>query len=384
MKVLFVGHSAGLTGAPKSFLLIIKHLVSNYKVKGFLLLRETGPLVKDYSDWVEVKHHIPTRFYGSKRKLIFGTILKKIGLKLYWWKLKKQITEFNPDLIYSNTIINQNALNWLSFLNVPVITHVRELESSINFYGGAPLVKFMDQKTNLFITVSNAVKELLMNTYQIRSEKIEVIHNFADLNDFDKVEDIKPLFFEKHHLPANAFIVGSSGGILWRKGPDLFVQLAAQMKKSNPDLPIYFVWLGAEDSPFLTDLKYDLRQLGLTNIIFLPLTDQPYPIYKIFDVFALMSRDEPYARTVMEVAMLEKPILCFEKSGGIPEFVEEDAGEIVPYLDLNILAKKIIELYENRNLLDRKGKRAKEKLISEFSLTAQMNKIHSICRQQLN
>ncbi|MDH6063711.1 hypothetical protein, partial [Umezakia ovalisporum] len=55
----------------------------------------------------------------------------------------------------------------------------------------------------------------------------------------------------------------------------------------------------------------------------------------------------------LEAASLGKPILCFDKAGGEPEFVEDDCGFIVPYLDLDAADMNLISLrslrYSNPN-----------------------------------
>ena len=56
--------------------------------------------------------------------------------------------------------------------------------------------------------------------------------------------------------------------------------------------------------------------------------------FSIFDVFALMFREDPFPLVCLEAALLEKPNLCFARAGGASELVESDSGFVVPYLDL--------------------------------------------------
>ena len=46
--ILFIGHDASLTGAPKSLLLIIEHVSKNYKEQISIILKEGGPLEEEY------------------------------------------------------------------------------------------------------------------------------------------------------------------------------------------------------------------------------------------------------------------------------------------------------------------------------------------------
>jgi glycosyltransferase involved in cell wall biosynthesis len=55
----------------------------------------------------------------------------------------------------------------------------------------------------------------------------------------------------------------------------------------------------------------------------------------------LTSREDPYPLVCLEAAALEKPIVCFAGAGGMPEFVENDCGFVVPYLDIAAMADRV-------------------------------------------
>jgi glycosyltransferase involved in cell wall biosynthesis len=59
--------------------------------------------------------------------------------------------------------------------------------------------------------------------------------------------------------------------------------------------------------------------------------------FAAFDVFALVSREDPFPVVCLEAASLGKPIVCFNSSDGEKEFVENDCGFVVPDLDIEIM-----------------------------------------------
>jgi glycosyltransferase involved in cell wall biosynthesis len=65
---------------------------------------------------------------------------------------------------------------------------------------------------------------------------------------------------------------------------------------------------------------------------------------------------------VLEAATHSKPTICFANAGGAPEFVQDDAGSVVPYLDIITVANVILEYYANTDLLNQRGEIAKEKV----------------------
>jgi len=97
----------------------------------------------------------------------------------------------------------------------------------------------------------------------------------------------------------------------------------------------------------------------------------------------LVSREDPFPLVCLEAASLGKPIVCFDKAGGMPEFVEDDCGFIVPYLDTEAMAEKIIELIKNPELRQRLGERARKKVKERFDVEVQAPKIFSLIQRTM-
>jgi glycosyltransferase involved in cell wall biosynthesis len=70
----------------------------------------------------------------------------------------------------------------------------------------------------------------------------------------------------------------------------------------------------------------------------------PLDYLSVFDIFALTSREDPYPLVVLEAALLQKPMVCFEKAGGAQDLIETDAGLIVPYLSLKPCQRLFLQL----------------------------------------
>jgi glycosyltransferase involved in cell wall biosynthesis len=98
----------------------------------------------------------------------------------------------------------------------------------------------------------------------------------------------------------------------------------------------------------------------------------------LFDVFTLTSREDPYPAVVLEAAALGKPIVCFQQSGGAPEFVEGDCGFVVPYLDVEAMAGRIAELLDDDDLRTRLGEAARRKVGMQHDLNRVAPRISQI------
>ena len=87
----------------------------------------------------------------------------------------------------------------------------------------------------------------------------------------------------------------------------------------------------------------------------------------VFDIFALTSREDPYPLVVLEAALLQKPMVCFENAGGAQDLIETDAGIIVPYLSLNAMANAIVSIKENPECRLQMGQIARKKVLQRHA-----------------
>ena len=80
------------------------------------------------------------------------------------------------------------------------------------------------------------------------------------------------------------------------------------------------------------------------------------------DLFLLTSREDPFPLVCLEAADCGLPIVCFDKAGGMPDFVQDDAGYVVPFEDTKAMAEKLIVLCFNRDERVRRGAVARERV----------------------
>jgi len=356
-NILFVGHYAGHTGAPIILLRLITWLKENTNLGLKVLLKSDGPLKSLYETIAPVSIYSKPGTESRLKSRLFGIVKNE---------LKKNYPPSSIDLIFTNTITNGEILDALSYLNCPVICRVAELDYWINRSGKANLQMIKKHVTH-FIAVSHAVKNNLVQNYDISEKKIDVIHGFI----MPEVKKPNPdKIRESLNIPQNSIIVGGCGGEVWRKGKDLFVQLALAVQEKS-QIPIYFVWIGGSGKSFEEkQVLDDITKAGLAEYVhIIPEISNPMDYFAAFDIFAMISRDDPYPVANLEAASLGKPILCFENAGGSPEFVEDDAGFVLPYLDINAFAKKITLLSKDRNLREQLGRRASEKVIERHHVT---------------
>jgi glycosyltransferase involved in cell wall biosynthesis len=382
--ILFISHDASRTGAPILLLNFLKWFKQNSQIPFKILLGRGGPLESEFADLA------PTlRLDQPPRRNLSQKVLSRLGFQEPASLLGQWLAQDEVGLIYSNTITNHQALRALSFLQCPVISHIHELESWI-YRSGKQNFDITKDKTTRFIAVSDAVRDNLVRNHQVRADQIDKVYEFVQTTIISPEKAKNYNFHTRQQLgiPQEAFVVGSCGTLDWRKGSDLFIQTARLVRHKFPDAPIHFLWLGGgnpnENLRFF-ELQYDIQKLKLDSYIHFPGSkSNPQEYFSAFDVFALFSREDPYPLVCLEAASLGKPILCFDESGGEPEFVEEDCGFVIPYLDLETFAEKIHLLSESPALKQQLGETAKQKVQARHDVQLAGSQILNIVEHVLS
>jgi Glycosyltransferase len=288
--------------------------------------------------------------------------------------VRKRVAAHNIGLIYSNAVINHAAVAALAEPrpDIPLIAHCHELESLIHKHGIDNFVR-LKQRASLFVAAANAVRDNLHDNHGIDSGKIEVIHEFIPIAERSDKElaDCRYRIRSSLGIPENAFVVGGSGTLYWRKGPDLSIQIAERLSRVNGESDVYFLWIGGARAgdDALYQARYDIEKIGLSKRVhFIEHLSDPSEHYAAIDVFALTSREDPFPLVCLESAAIGKPVVCFADAGGMPEFVRDDCGRIVPYLDVDAFANVLFELSRNPELVKTFGANAAERVRKDHDI----------------
>jgi glycosyltransferase involved in cell wall biosynthesis len=366
-RILFIGHDANRAGAPMILLHFLQWLKENES--GFatdLLLFQDGDLTKEYQKVIDA-YVLPK---GETKNLLKrgGRFLKK-RFKLAPGLPKRTPLVKHYDVVVGNTIISLEYLKKFKQKGARTICWLHELEFAVNIYSKEKFIALAEY-VDCFLVVSRAVEEML-EKFGI-AKKTHLVYgfsktDFAPLGEKD-VEAVK----KELKIPPDAFIIGGSGTIEWRKGTDIFLQIARRLKTKYHNF--YFVWVGGKSTHSdmeYNQIRHDFERLEVDgNVIFAGLQENPQRFFAAMDLFALTSREDPFPLVCLEAAALEKPIVCFEGAGGATEFVENDCGYIAPYLDIEAFADKIVALYEDAETRGNFGKRAAQKVRERHNLEA--------------
>lgn len=346
-KKLFVGHDANRAGAQ----LVLLHWLKERKALGYtnyLLLVDGGSLLEEYKKvakvwvwrtdkpvWFKVKQRIPvlkqpTEWNRKPNPLKVARTIAALRAEAF-------------ECIIGNTVSSVVLLRELVSLQVPFEVYVHELSYSISNFTSEEDRKFMAHAAQRVYAVSASVKTVLVNEVGVDIDKIELLPPIIELpeatqNDHDPVRAALG-------IPADAQLVFSCGLAEWRKGPDVFLEVAKELIGKMPT--VHFIWLGILDNTYSKELVaskeiWDINQ----QVHLLPVCSDSRPYFEAMDVFFLSSREDPFPLVMLEAAYVGKPIVGVRASGGVNDFLHGLDELLVESWDVAVLVDKISSLLQ--------------------------------------
>lgn len=374
-RILFVGHDASLTGAPMVLLHFLRWLKSNRPDWHYdILLLGGGPLESEYGELGTVVVIQP-----FDQKYLFGSLEKRVRRKFGFPKrlLRKDIPKelaSTYDLVMGNTMVTLPVLEFFWRSGSRTVAWLHEMERLIlDHY--AP---------RAFRNLCNSVDELILASKKAATvvDRFSIKTPYTIVYDFSAMPKLEGAKALDRDIPDNAFVILGCGTVEPRKGAHLFVEIANGLTKQYSD--IYFVWVGGWRSgsdDYGAEIRSSIAKND--NIIFIGQKQNLAQYFQRADVFALTSLEDPFPLVCLEAASFGKPIICFEDAGGMPEFVADDCGFVVPYENVDEFAEKVIRFHDQPELRSRLGENAALKVNERHSLNRSCGQIAAVIEKLL-
>ena len=370
-RLLAVAHEATLTGAPMNLLHFLRWVQAETDVEVHTLILNDGQLRHRFEPLGNVTvldRHAPAALLGSVQ-----AGLQHLGSSRAWRPVAaaRLLPQLRPlgrfDLVYLNSLSSVQVLPYLAAPGA-VVAHAHELQVAYRTWRSTTDIELFRTRPDRWIAASEAVREMLVDDARLPADRVLVHHEFIDAKGlgerevtFREIERCRQEF----RIPSEAAVVVGAGTVDWRKGADLFVQLACEVRRRTRDL-VHFVWVGGDlRSTDWERVRSDRDRAGADHVHFIGVRDDPVPWFAAADVFALTSREDPFPLVCLESAALGVPIVTY-RNGGIPELLEaagpEAAAGIVDHLDVGALAERTLALLDDEVLRKTAGRQVQQRV----------------------
>ncbi len=377
MKIVFVNPVGAIGGAERLLLTMFAALqTAQPNLQLHLIVGTDGPLIESAQNLgVQVKVlKLPDQvnqlgdsaLKGNSKVIEVLKLLFKLGILLpYAWQylgeFRRVLWELNPDLIHLNGI-KANLLTALAGVRgVPVVWHIHD------FYSSRPLMaqalRWASSHARGAIAISEAVAQDARTT--LPRLPIEIVYNAVDVNYFSPC-------LASLSLPLQVGLVATFAR--W-KGHDIFLEAAARLVRSRPELNVRFCIVGGpiyktQGSQFSEqELRNSASRLGIEDKVdFLGFQQSIVEIYRRLDIVVHAStQPEPFGLAIVEAMACGKPVIVSQAGGAAELFTHNYDAVGVPPSEPAALASAIEYLLENPNQRQSLSENARLTVTQRFS-----------------
>jgi len=170
---------------------------------------------------------------------------------------------------------------------------------------------------------------------------------------------------EKLELDQTNFYLISVASVQPRKGQDLLIDAAPELKKIAPNLEILII--GGRGGEFSSKLEEKARQGGLDFVKFMGRKPNAMEYIYASDTFILTSRAEAFPLVLLESMILKTPMIG-SNVDGVPEMIKHDkTGLLFESENTDELVQMFKKMYSSRETREQYAAQASDMYWKEFS-----------------
>ena len=226
--------------------------------------------------------------------------------------------------------------------------------------------RMLDRVTSAYFGVAKAQTDYLVDDLKYSPDKIRIIHNGVDPDDFQWTDDRRAV--SNLGIGESDKVVGILAAFRPEKDHDTFLRAARLV--ADRIAQTKFLIVG--DGPMRPEIERLIRELDLDDCVVLTGSRSDVPdVLRAFDVFVLSSYTvECFPMALLEAMAAGRPAVC-TAVGGVPEMIEEAVtGYLVPPRDPDALADRLVRILSDSELAHRMGRAARARVEALFSLRA--------------
>lgn len=335
-------------GAEKQLVLLAKGLDRSRFEPHVILLTRDGPYRQDLES-----AGIPVTLIGKRFKFDFGSFFRLVRF------LKEQKFDLVHTWIFAANSYGRAAAKWA---RVPHIVAGERCVDEWKRWWHFAIDRYLARCTDKIATNSSGVVDFGV-AHGIPRNLFEVIPNaIPPLNvDPHARTEIRKLL----GLPENALLIGIVGRLWPQKGLKDLLWGMELIRVVRDDAHMVIVG----DGPERQRLEYYRDQIGVGNRIrFVGHQDSAARWIQAFDVLWNGSLYEGQSNAVLEAMQAGVPVLATDIAGNRDLIVPEETGFLYKRGDLATLARRTLQLFNNKDLYVRMSAASQERVVEKFSL----------------
>ena len=277
---------------------------------------------------------------------------KKLIDRILYRLLKMvKLAKYKNSIWYVNTIVMPEIIEYAKKNKVRLILHVHELEQMYESLSSQQIQNIVSCP-DLIIANSKA-SERVLNKYG-RKDRIKICYPSIDTSLIKKHNDIRIEYRNHLNIKPEEFVWIMSGTLDENKNPILFIEIANELAKLNPN--ILFIWIGQIQNRELEKIcNQKVSSLGLNNKIkwIFNAGSDYYNYFNCADGFVLTSKKESFSLVTIEALLFSLPIVA-QDCEGVKEILQQDIGKIVKQKnDAEVMANEMLKFMNGEYIVNK-------------------------------
>ena len=364
MKILFITHNGHPYGANKSLLMTMNALTEDHTVLLITPFRNAFLNTNDTINNLNIPFFPSIFFVKYKLKYCIYPFLILLDIIMFPFLLY-QTMRFSPDLIYSNTSVENTGLLLAKITRKKHITHVREfgdLDYGLKCIFGKKFKSTYLNKSNGLIFNSKVVQDTVL-TGAYKKTICAVIYNGI-------CDSKNP--YEYRKLDEKQINIGFIGFIQPQKGQLEAIRYLKNLLKTSEKCRLLIYGTGEKSyirkiTDYLVTNKLDKKVLikGFEADI--------KNIYDSLDILFVFSKNEAFGRVTIEAMQKGIPVVAY-RGGGTLELIDDKKDGLL-FSNKEEFQLIINDLIANKQLYKTISSNAIKKIKSHFSEERYINEI---------
>jgi len=262
--------------------------------------------------------------------------------------LRSLIKTVSPDLIFT-TRLPSNLVVILATLGLKkefkvVIRESVYRSATIKRKLYKMLIGSLYNKADKVISLSDGVRQDLINNFNVNQDTLEVIYNPIDLTYIESCL-INSEEVNSNEVKGNRFIF--IGRLDDQKSPIEAIEAFKQIKREIPNASLDVYGIGPHKSALLSYLE---ENKDLKGVSYHGFTDTPYLAFKNADFFLMPSKYEGFGHVIVESLACGCLPIVYDCPHGPSEILTDELSELlIPLGDINAMAEKAIYFANNKD-----------------------------------
>ena len=312
-----------------------------------------------------------------------------------WWTLFRAFHRWKPAIVHTH-MAKAGAVGRLAAIAYNLTTR-RQRALIVHTYHGhvfegyfgrlttaviLRIERWLARRSDVLVAISLNVREDLVRTYAIAADaQVVVVPLGFDLRRFTAITDDERKSARRTlGIPEGARVVTTVGRLTQIKAQSHFLHAAKQLKGQDG-----YVFLVVGNGELRQNLEDEAKQLAVDRSVrFLGWRGDLETVYGATDVFVLTSKNEGTPVALIEA--MAAGVACVSSDvGGVRDVITSEAvGIVVPFGDIDALARSIASLAGDPAARTRMGSHARQEVRQRFDQARLVDEITTLYRRILN